>query len=62
MFDKFAQSGKTNIGAGGSGLGLTICREIVRLHGGRIRAAPSTTGGFDPFRNPESRTRADISV
>ncbi|MBT3071948.1 hypothetical protein KKP04_13860 [Rhodomicrobium sp. Az07] len=54
VFDKFAQSGKTNIGAGGSGLGLTICREIVRLHGGRIWAAPSTTGASIHFEIPRA--------
>lgn len=43
VFDKFAQSKRTNSGAGGTGLGLAICREIVGLHGGSINAKP--TGG-----------------
>jgi signal transduction histidine kinase len=45
IFDKFAQSSKTNHGAGGSGLGLAICREIVHLHQGKIWAANTPEGG-----------------
>jgi PAS domain S-box-containing protein len=41
VFDKFVQSHLTRTGAGGTGLGLPICQEIVRLHGGSIRAVPT---------------------
>jgi PAS domain S-box-containing protein len=38
VFDKFIQSTRTTTGAGGTGLGLTISREITLGHGGRIWA------------------------
>jgi PAS domain S-box-containing protein len=45
VFEKFAQSSATKTGAGGTGLGLSISREIVRQHGGLIRAEPAPGGG-----------------
>ncbi len=38
VFGKFVQSSKTRTGAGGTGLGLPICRAIVEAHHGLIRA------------------------
>ncbi len=38
VFNKFIQSSKTNTGAGGTGLGLTICKEIIDSHNGKIWA------------------------
>lgn len=38
IFDKFVQSSKNKSGAGGTGLGLPICREIIAAHKGRIWA------------------------
>jgi PAS domain S-box-containing protein len=37
IFDKFYQVGKTTVGVRqGTGLGLTICRQLVEMQGGRI--------------------------
>jgi len=45
VFDSFVQSSKTRDGAGGTGLGLTICREIVAAHRGSISARNRPGGG-----------------
>ncbi len=45
IFTKFVQSSKTNSGAGGTGLGLALCREFVSLHQGDIRAINNENGG-----------------
>jgi signal transduction histidine kinase len=38
IFNKFFQSSRTKADAGGTGLGLPICREIIAAHKGRIWA------------------------
>lgn len=45
IFDKFAQSSQTNTGAGGKGLGLAICKEIINAHNGKIWAENNPDGG-----------------
>ena len=44
IFEAFVQSSRTQDGAGGTGLGLTISRKIMAAHGGNITAsnAPET--------------------
>lgn len=45
VFAKFIQSSRTKTGAGGIGLGLAICHEIVTSHHGTIKAENYYTGG-----------------
>ena len=45
IFDKFVQSSKHRTGSGGSGLGLSISRNIISLHGGRIWADSNSKQG-----------------
>lgn len=45
VFSKFIQSSRTKTGAGGIGLGLAICHEIVLSHNGVIKAENHYTGG-----------------
>ena len=45
IFEKFVQSSATRNSAGGRGLGLSICKQIVRLHSGTVYAFNNMRGG-----------------
>ncbi len=45
IFEKFVQNSKTKTGAGGVGLGLAICKQIIEDHNGRIMAHNNPIGG-----------------
>ena len=45
VFEVFQQSSMTDAKIGGTGLGLPICREIIRAHAGRISAMRNNQGG-----------------
>jgi len=46
IFDKFSQAGnKTLTGISGTGIGLSVAKEIVELHGGKIWAEAKDGGG-----------------
>jgi signal transduction histidine kinase len=47
IFHKFVQGSHTRTEAGGTGLGLTICREIANSHKGKIMAKNNEEGGAD---------------
>ena len=50
VFDRFSQSdSSTTRSHGGLGLGLAICKQLVELHGGSIRAASAGDGQGSTF-------------
>jgi signal transduction histidine kinase len=53
VFEPFFR-GDASRGAGGSGLGLSICRAIVEVHGGRIWLAGTETGTKVRFTVPRA--------
>lgn len=68
IFEAFVQSSRTRSGAGGTGLGLTICQRILRAHGGRIEAYNAPDGGavfrfWLPARSlPHSTSRSTVTA
>jgi len=52
IFDHFIQSSKTLSNAGGKGLGLSICKGIIKSHCGNIRAYNNDAGATFEFVIP----------
>ncbi len=46
IFEPFQQSSRTKTKAGGTGLGLTICKKIIEMHKGSIWAKNNEFGGL----------------
>ena len=61
VFEKFYQSTQTKSGAGGTGLGLPICRQIIEAHGGRIWAERASNQGTI-FRVEMPRFHTDAPI
>jgi signal transduction histidine kinase len=49
VFNPFEQSSRTKTRAGGTGLGLTICKKIIEYHNGQIWAKNNEEGGSTFF-------------
>lgn len=45
IFGRFTQSSRTRNNAGGRGLGLALCQELIMIHGGHVTAANHAGGG-----------------
>jgi PAS domain S-box-containing protein len=56
VFERFQQVGGSAKSKGGSGLGLTICKAIVELHGGKIWVESAGQGSTFSFTLPNNQT------
>jgi signal transduction histidine kinase len=50
IFERFTQSTRTDTGAGGTGLGLALCRAIAKIYGGRLWVEDNPAGRGSLFR------------
>ena len=64
LFELFYRSAAATRHAAGAGIGLFVCRELVRAMGGRIWAANRPSGGAEfgfalPLMDPDAETIPD---
>jgi heavy metal sensor kinase len=62
VFQRFVRGDPARPSVGGSGLGLSICREIVEAHAGRIWVDPGSSGGSFSFSIPRAATAGEAAA
>ena len=63
IFDKFYRGTRLPDARRGSGLGLAVCRAVVRLHGGTITAANLPSGGAEfTIRLPLDKNAPQVAL
>ena len=53
VFEEFTVSSRTQSFAGGRGVGLAVCKEVIEVHGGAIKAESKKMGTTISFTLPK---------
>ena len=54
VFEEFTVSSRTESFAGGRGVGLAVCKKVIEIHGGKIKAESKRTGTTISFTLPKA--------
>jgi signal transduction histidine kinase len=54
VFEEFTVSSRTESFAGGRGIGLAVCKKVIEIHGGKIKAESKRTGTTISFTLPKA--------